>query len=94
MANKHFTPQVSEQARNLPQDQQQRLLDVMMGGLSNDDSSVGVYATSPEDYDTFAFFLEPLIRAYHGIEGDTKQVHDWSIPVGEYLLTKIDPSLK
>lgn len=66
----------------------------MMGGLVNDDSSVGVYATRPEDYDEYAFFLEPLIRAYHGIEGDTKQVHDWNIPVGKYLLTNIDPSLQ
>lgn len=41
----------------------------MMGGLSNDDSSVGVYATSPDDYDKFSFYLEPLIREYHKIEG-------------------------
>ena len=38
-----------------------------MGGLENDDSGVGAYATKPEDYDSFAFYLEPLIRAYHGI---------------------------
>jgi creatine kinase len=29
----------------------------MMGGLENDDSSVGAYATRPEDYDEFAFYL-------------------------------------
>jgi arginine kinase len=45
----------------------------MMGGLENDDSSVGAYATRPEDYDQFSFYLEPLIRTYHGIEGNTKQ---------------------
>lgn len=44
----------------------------MIGGLSNDDSSVGVYATRPEDYDRFAFYLQPLIREYHKIEGETK----------------------
>ena len=65
-----------------------------MGGLCNDDSGVGAYATRPEDYDVFSFYLEPLIRAYHGISGDTKQTHDWDIPVGEYLLTKIDPKLE
>ena len=64
-----------------------------MGGLANDDSSMGAYATRPEDYDVFSFFLEPLLRAYHNIEGDTKQTHDWKIPVGEYLLTKLDPKL-
>lgn len=45
----------------------------MMGGLENDDSSVGAYATRPEDYDIFGFYLEPLIRDYHGIQGATKQ---------------------
>ena len=66
----------------------------MMGGLCNDDSSVGAYATRPEDYDVFSFYLEPLIREYHKIEGQTKQEHDWKIPVGEYVLTKIDPRLE
>ena len=54
----------------------------MMGGLCNDDSSMGAYATRPEDYDVFSFYLEPLIREYHKIEGNTKQEHDWKIPVG------------
>ena len=66
----------------------------MMGGLCNDDSSVGVYATRPEDYDNFSFYLEPLIRAYHKIEGDTKQEHDWNIPVGKYLLQECNPKLE
>jgi len=44
-----------------------------MGGLENDDSSVGVYATRPEDYDLFSFYFEPLIREYHEIQGDTRQ---------------------
>ena len=35
-----------------------------------------------------------MIREYHGIEGNTKQEHDWKIPVGEYVLTKIDPKLE
>ena len=64
-----------------------------MGGLENNDSSVGAYATSPKDYDEFAFYLEPLIREYHGIKGDTKQEHDWDVPKGEYLLTNISPEL-
>ena len=94
LANKYFTPEVSKKARALSDDDKNRLLDIMMGGLSNPDSSVGAYATRPEDYDTFSFFLEPLIREYHKIEGQTKQAHDWNIPVGEYVLTKIDPRLE
>ena len=31
--------------------------DIIMGGLENDDSSVGAYATRPEDYDRFSFYL-------------------------------------
>ena len=94
LANKYFTKDVAENARELNEENQQRLLDIMMGGLSNDDSGIGVYATRPEDYDIFDFYLEPLIREYHGIQGDTKQEHDWNIPTGTYLLTNIDPSMK
>jgi arginine kinase len=67
LANKYFNAEVSKKARTLPNDEQHRLLDIMMGGLCNDDSSVGAYATSPEDYDKFSFYLEPLIREYHKI---------------------------
>ena len=94
LANKYFTPEVRQKVETLSQDDQRRILDVMMGGLANDDSSVGAYATRPEDYDNFSFYLEPLIRTYHKIEGDTKQEHDWNIPVGEYLLQKINPALE
>ena len=82
MANKYFTSEVRNKAEQLSKEDQHRLLDIMMGGLENDDSGVGVYATSPEDYDTFAFYLEPLIRDYHGIQGETKQEHDWNVPIG------------
>ena len=64
-----------------------------MGGLINDDSSVGAYATRPEDYENFAHLFEPLLRDYHGITGDTKQEHSWEIPVGEYVLTNFNPEL-
>ena len=94
LANKYWTPEVRSKADGLPEEEKHRLLDVMMGGLCNDDSGVGAYATRPEDYDVFSFYLEPLIRTYHGIEGNTKQEHDWKIPVGEYVLTKIDPKLE
>lgn len=93
LAAKYFTKEVAEKASTLPQADQSRLLNVMMGGLCNEDSGVGVYATRPEDYDAFSFYLEPLIRTYHNIEGDTKQEHDWNIPVGKYLLQEINPAL-
>ena len=33
LANKYFTQEVSAKARTLPAEDQQRLLDIMMGGL-------------------------------------------------------------
>ncbi|CAK72037.1 unnamed protein product (macronuclear) [Paramecium tetraurelia] len=94
LANKHYTQAVVEKVKTMPAEDQQRFLDIMIAGLTNDDSSVGISATRPEDYDVFLFYLEPLIREYHKIEGETKQEHDWNIPVGEYVLTKIDPALE
>lgn len=64
-----------------------------MSGLESNYSTIGVYATRPEDYDRYEFYLEPLIKEYHKIEENTKQEHDWDISVGEYLLTNISPSL-
>ena len=93
LGNKYFTDDVERWAQSLPNDKQHRLLDIMIGGLSNDDASVGVYATKPDDYDEFGLYLEPIIREYHGITDDTKQTHDWEIPVGIYELSAIDPSL-
>ena len=47
LAAQFYTQAVHEKAKTLPQEDQKRLLDVMMGGLCNPDSSVGVYATRP-----------------------------------------------
>jgi creatine kinase len=94
LANKFWAADTKTKAQSLTQEDQQRLLDIMMGGLENDDSSVGAYATRPEDYDQYGFYLSPLIKEYHKIEGNTKQEHDWNIPVGKYLLTNINPKLK
>lgn len=90
LGNKHFDV---VWARSLFQTDQHRLLDIMVGGLANDDASVGVYATRPEDYVDFKDYLVPIIREYHGIIGDVKQMHDWNIPTGAYLLNKLNPSL-
>lgn len=93
LGNKHFSAEVLRWAQGLPQSDQQHLLNIMLGGLCNEDASVGVYATRPEDYELFGTYLEPIIREYHKISGDTKQSHDWNIPVGEYILSDIHPSL-
>jgi hypothetical protein len=62
LSNKYFTEEVKAKALQFPQEDQQRLLDALMVGLCNGEASVGAVATSPEDYDKFGFFFEPLIR--------------------------------
>ena len=57
LASKYWNEEVCRKAKNLPPGDQHRILDMMMGGLCNDDSSVGVYATRPDDYDLFSFYL-------------------------------------
>ena len=47
LAAKFYTNDVHIKAKTLSKADQKRLLDVMMGGLCNVDSSVGVYATRP-----------------------------------------------
>ena len=47
LANKFYTSEITNKAKTLPDADQHRLLDIMMGGLCNDDSSVGAYATRP-----------------------------------------------
>ena len=47
LANKFFTNEVMDKAKSLPDADQHRLLDIMMGGLCNDDSGIGAYATRP-----------------------------------------------
>jgi creatine kinase len=91
LANKHFTDEVLEWAQKLPREMQLRLLDIIISGLANDDAQVGAYLTRPQDLEDFAFYLDRIVREYHGIVGDTRQEHDWDIPVGEYELTRIDP---
>ncbi len=93
LSNKHFTSEIKSWAIFLSPELQLRLLDMMLGGLCNEDSNVGVYIANTEDLEIFGQYLEPIIRDYHKIEGDVRQEHDWSIPVGEYLLNEIDSSL-
>ena len=35
---------------------------MIISGLANKDSSVGVYVNEGSDYDRFAFYLHPIIK--------------------------------
>lgn len=41
------------------------LLDCILSGLENRDSSVGIYAADPEAYNVFADLFDPIIEEYH-----------------------------
>jgi len=60
-------------------DQKTRLLQIMNSGIENPDSTSGVYAMNPGDYEEFHEYLDPIIRKYHNVHGAEKQVNDWSL---------------
>ncbi|MBW2461212.1 MAG: arginine kinase [Deltaproteobacteria bacterium] len=76
----------------LAPEHQRRLARIIATGWQNPDSTMGAYAMHPDDYDLFRPYLDKLIRAYHHIEGEMKQVSDWDLGDGMDLRT-IDPDL-
>ena len=64
---------------------------IVASGAENPDSHMGCYAMHPDDYELFVPFLDPLIRAYHGIDGEICQQSDWH--AGALDLSAIDPAL-
>jgi creatine kinase len=54
-------------------------------GIDNEDSGLGCYAMTPEDYTKFGGFFNAVIRDYHGDEtGEKKHETDWDASgVGE-----------
>ena len=71
---------------------QQRLTRMIITGIKNPDSQMGAYAMYPDDYDLFQPYLDKLIRDYHGITGELKQLSDWDTG-GLLDLSAIDASL-
>ena len=50
-----------------------QLSDLIMSGLHNHDSSMGIYAADPESYIVFEDIFDPIIKDYHKVDG--KIVH-------------------
>jgi hypothetical protein len=82
--------------RNLDDSLRQRLTRIIASGIENPDSQMGAYAMSPEDYDLFAPMLDPMIRDFHGIPGETTiaQKHDWDTSGTSCDLGAIDSRFK
>lgn len=55
-------------------------LRIVKSGVENPDSSIGCYAMTPNDYSTFQYFFDKVIRDYHG-DLTGKKIHetDWDV---------------
>jgi len=69
-------------------EQQDILYKIAKSGVENPDSSLGCYAQTPTDYETFSKFFDPLIRDYHKAAGDAVHTSDWGTP-GELDVSKL-----
>lgn len=86
---KHFDPAYFS---SLNSAHQQRLLQIIRTGIVNPESIMGAYVMHPDDYDLFQPYLDLMIRDYHSIQGELKQVSNWDC--GELFdLSQIDASL-
>lgn len=48
----------------------------IFSGCKNTDSSIGVYAGSPDSYNAFAPLMDKIIEQYHGHKAEAKHVSD------------------
>jgi creatine kinase len=55
------------------------LLQCCKSGLENHDSSMGVYAMQPADYDRFKPFFSKVLADYHGVAEDAKHTNNWDL---------------
>ena len=91
----------SEYFNSLTPELQERFSKIIATGVQNSDSIMGAYAMYPDDYDVFKPYLNQLICAYHGIDGEVHHVSDWKKDSGETAtknpaldLCSIDPSFQ
>ena len=73
----------SEEGKALSDDDLQTFYRCVRTGIDNEDSGLGCYAMTPEDYTKFGGFFNKVIRDYHGDESGEKKVswlvlHDFS----------------
>jgi len=75
----------SEEGKALSDDDLQTFYRCVRTGIDNEDSGLGCYAMTPEDYSKFGGFFNAVIRDYHGDEtGEKKHETDWDASgVGE-----------
>ncbi|CAG9855958.1 unnamed protein product [Phyllotreta striolata] len=93
LLKKYLTSKLFEELKWKKTNYLMTLLDCVLTGFENPDSSMGVYAGCPECYDLFGDLFDELIREYHG-DFKKSAVHppmDWGEP-GQ--LQDLDPEGK
>eukprot|EP00941_MAST-03F_sp_MAST-3F-sp1_P003480 g3480.t1 len=87
LACKHFD---FNYFNGLSSELQLRFLRCVRSGFENAESSIGCYAMSPKDYDTFAEFFDKVIQDYHNGTPESRHITDWDIskkgPGGDGIL--------
>ncbi|ESO89232.1 hypothetical protein LOTGIDRAFT_183253 [Lottia gigantea] len=68
LLKKHLTPNIYNELKNVKSKFGGTLADCIRSGCMNPESGVGIYASDPDAYTTFAAILDPVIKDYHKVD--------------------------
>jgi len=77
LLSKHLTAERLTELKEKKTGVNGTLADCIRSGCENTDSGVGIYASDPEGYTTFAPVLDAVIKDYHGIDVLNHPPHDY-----------------
>lgn len=79
LLSKYLTEDVFAQLKDKKDKFGFSLPELINSGVVNTNSSIGVYAGSPDTYVAFASLLDKVIEDYHGYKPKDKHVSDWDV---------------
>jgi len=80
----------TDEFKGLSESDQATLWKCVRTGIDNEDSGLGCYAMTPDDYSKFAGFFDKVIRDYHGdATGEKKHETDWNTGDTDYDVQKL-----
>ncbi|KAL4506917.1 hypothetical protein ABPG72_001338 [Tetrahymena utriculariae] len=77
LLSKYLTDDVFQQLNGIQDKFGYSLAELINSGVVNQNSSIGVYAGSPDSYITFAPLLNQIIQEYHGYDPADLHKSDW-----------------
>jgi len=93
---KYLTQEIYDELKDIKSSNGFTLDRAINSGLSNPDSSIGIYAGDKESYELLAPIFDPIIEEYHGFGREDSHKSDMDIshldisnldPEGEYILS-------